>query len=60
MTMTERMRLMASGLFGWSATLFTAYGSPDTLVVSASAVQAGLMAACFGAALLPGRMARFS
>lgn len=59
MTMTERLRLMAFGLFGWSVTLFTAYGSSDPLIVSASALQAGLMASCFGAALLPGRMARF-
>lgn len=61
MTLTERLALMIFGLTGWSATLFIASSQPsDPLVVSSSAFQAAAMAACFGAALLPGRMARFS
>jgi hypothetical protein len=60
MTPTERIRLLAFGLFGWSAAMMTAAHTPvDLLRVVVSPVQAGIMAGCFVAALLPGRTARF-
>lgn len=60
MTFVERLNLMAFGLFGWSATMFSAAGLTNPILATAAAVQAGLMAGCFAVALLPGRMARFS
>lgn len=60
MTFVQRTRLLAFGLFGWSAAMFGAAGTADPVIAVGSAVQAGLMAGCFVTALLPGRMARFS
>lgn len=61
MTFTERTRLLGFGLFGWVVAMFTAADHPgDSFYTYTSAAQAGLMAACFATALLPGRMARFS
>lgn len=59
MLFTHRLRLLAFGLFGWSAAMFTAADTTSPIVAAASAAQAGLMAGCFAVALLPGRMARF-
>jgi hypothetical protein len=59
MTITERTALMAFGLLGWSAAMLTAAHSPTDLLRLVSPVQAGIMAGCFAAALLPGRTARF-
>ena len=60
MTFPERIRLLAFGLFTWSAAMFTAASDPDTLTATAAPVMAGIGAGLFTAALLPGRMARFS
>lgn len=60
MTLTERTRLLAFGLFGWSASMFSAAEAANDLVRLASPVQAAIMTACFATALLPGRTARFS
>ena len=60
MLFTHRLRLLTFGLFGWSAAMFTAAETTSPLVAAASPMQAGLGALCFTAALLPGRMARFS
>lgn len=60
MLFTHRLNLLAFGLFGWSVAMFTAADTGSSLVATASAAQAGLMAGCFAVALLPGRMARFS
>ena len=59
MTPTERIRLLAFGLFGWSTAMMTAHQTSVDLIRVVSPVQAGIMAACFAVALLPGRTARF-
>lgn len=58
-TFTERTRLMAFGLFGWTAAMVAAANTPSDLLRVLSPVQAGIMAGCFAVALLPGRTARF-
>lgn len=60
MLFTHRLRLLAFGLFGWSAAMFTAAETTSGLIAACTPVQAGLGALCFATALLPGRMARFS
>lgn len=60
MTFTERLRLIGFGLFGWSAAVISGAETTSDLIRLLSPVQAGLMAGCFAAALMPGRMARFS
>lgn len=60
MTFIQRLNLLAFGLFCWSTAMFTAAEASDPAVAAASPVQAGIGAGLFVAALLPGRMARFS
>ena len=61
MTFAERCRLLAFGLFTWMTGMFSA-ADPDALPVTLSCapLMAGMGAAMFVVALLPGRMARFS
>lgn len=60
MTFPERIRLLAFGLFTWSAAMFTAASHPAVPVATAAPAMAAIGAGLFTAALLPGRMARFS
>ena len=60
MTFVERLRLMAFGLTTWIFAMFTAAETTDSLIKACSPLQAGIGAGLFAAALLPGRMARFS
>lgn len=60
MLFTHRLRLLAFGLFTWSAAMFDAAETTHTLVAAASSAMAGLGAGMFVTALLPGRMARFT
>lgn len=60
MKFTERISLLGFGLFTWSLSMATAYGSAEWMVVGPSAIMAGAGVACFVTALLPGRTARFS
>lgn len=61
MTFSERLCLLAFGLFGWSVSMFVA-ADPDTVpvLVEIAAVQSGIGAGLFVAGLLPGRTVRFS
>lgn len=60
MTFTQRCRLLAFGLFTWSSAMFMAADPATPLTTSAAPLMAGMGAAWFVVALLPGRMARFS
>lgn len=60
MTVPERVRLLAFGLFTWSLSMFTAVSQPHPLTATCAPVMAGIGVALFITALLPGRTARFS
>jgi hypothetical protein len=61
MTFTERLSLLAFGLFTWVAGMFTAADEQASLLVRDCApVMAGIGIGLFVIALLPGRTARFS
>jgi hypothetical protein len=60
MTFNHRLRLLAFSLLTWTSAMFVASGSTSAVVAGTSPVQAGIGAGLFVAALLPGRMARFS
>lgn len=60
MTPKERLGLLAFGMFTWATAMFAAAEHGTDLVGYVSAVQSGLGAGLFVAALLPGRTARFS
>ena len=60
MTFVERTRLLAFGVFSWAAATMTAAAHLGGPVDAVSPIQAGIGAGLAVAALLPGRMARFS
>jgi hypothetical protein len=60
MTFRERLSLLAFGAFAWASAVMTLATPHAGVFELVSPVQTGLAGLCLGAALLPGRMARFS
>jgi hypothetical protein len=60
MTLSSRLGLAALGLLSWGSAMVVAAVPAAPVMAALSAPQAGIGAALFATAFLPGRMARFS